>query len=107
MSNVSIVMTGADSACVTFSSRQKGDCLTVGIETQHTVNISDGHFLRRMSGEFFRLRNANISGTIALKLGDAPRMKLDDTLWHDLADALIAFTMNIDLTKQLADLVAA
>lgn len=99
MSNISIDMIGPMSAQILFSTNQNGDRLLAGNSTKHTVNITDGHFLRRIQGELFRLKNHKYTGTVALKLGDSPRMNLDVSLWSDLADALFAFVINVDVSN--------
>lgn len=107
MNNISIVLTGNDSALIEFSSRDNNGTLIAGCDSKHKIAIHDGQFLRRITGEFFKLKNMNYTGTVAVKIGDSPRMKFDHSLWSDLADALVAFTWHIDLSKHLGDLVAA
>lgn len=97
MSNISIDMTGPNSAQICFTANRNGDCLVAGNSTRHVINIVDGDFLRRIQGELFRMKNFEHDGTIALKLGDAPRMILDISLWRDLADALFAFVLNVSV----------
>ncbi len=97
MSNLAIEMTGPNSARISFSAARSGDFLTAGNEFRQTVNVTDGQFLRRIQGELFRLKNFKYEHNVALKLGDAPRMNLDSTLWSDLADALFAFVLNVEV----------
>lgn len=106
MSNVEIEMTGPDSARVSFSTNQNGTFLTAGNQTQHTINITDRQFLRKIQGELYRLKNSQYEHNVALKLGDSQRMNLDSSLWSDLADALFAFVLNVEFSK-VEDLLAA
>ncbi len=97
MSNLAIKMTDSNAAQISFSADENGDHLTVCDSTNHIINITDGHFTRRIQRELFRLRTNDYNGNVAVKLGDGPRVNLDNSLWCDLADALFAFTLNIDV----------
>lgn len=99
MSNLSINMTSISSAQICFTADRKGDYLIAGNSTTHTINITDGHFLRRIQGELFRLKKCQYDGYVAVKLGDEPRMKMDNSLWVDIADALFAFVLNVNFSK--------
>ena len=99
MSNLSIAMTGAESAQICFSSTHRGECLATGNDVHHAINITDGDFLRRVASELFKLRRLRYEGPITLKIGDSSRIRIDESLWHDLADALLAFTINVDASK--------
>ncbi|MDE1830460.1 MAG: hypothetical protein KGI25_09075 [Thaumarchaeota archaeon] len=90
-------MTGPNSALISFTANQNGNFLTAGNSVQHKINIVDGQFLRRIQGELFRLKNSKYEHNVALKLGDSPRINLDSSLWSDLADALFAFVINVEV----------
>ena len=104
MSNLAIEMTGSTSAQISFTSNQDGNHLTAGASTKHIINITDGTFLRKMQGELYHLKNSKYEHNVALKLGDAPRMNLDSSLWGDLADALFAFVLNVECKDLLEEL---
>ena len=103
MSNLSITMIGPDSARICFSSASRGTCLVAGSDAHHTINILDGDFLRRVAGELFKLRNMKYTGDVTLKIGDHPRITIDESLWRELADALLAFTINVDAGTLLGE----
>lgn len=106
MSNLNIEMTSPNSAVISFTSKRNGDSLTAGNDTKHTINITDGHFLRKIQGELYRLKASKYEHNVALKLGDSPRINLDSSLWSDLADVLFAFVLNVEFSK-VEDLLAA
>lgn len=101
MSNLAIKMTGSASAQITFSAAREGDYLVAGDEVQHTINITDDQFLRRTQGEMFRLKDSDRDFIVKVKVGDGARLNLHSSIWHDLCDAILAFIMNIDVSKLL------
>ena len=76
-----------------------------GSDTHHTINITDDDFLRRVAGELFYLRKMKHAGEVTLKIGDSPRITIDESLWRDLADALLAFTINVDVGECINEVV--
>ncbi len=103
MSSLTIEMTGPNCAQIRFSSACCGDCLTAGEDTHHVINVMDGDFLRRTAGRLFKLRHMKHEHPVSLKIGDAPRLKFDKSLWHQLADALLALAINLDASPFLSE----
>lgn len=102
MSNLAIKMTGVKTAQITFSANLENGVWVAGDHIQHTINITDEQFLRRIQGELFKLKESNKDFNVTLKIGDSRRMTLASSLWHDLNDALLAFIFSMHVDEILA-----
>jgi hypothetical protein len=99
MSSVKIEKTSDQTATLTFSVCRLGSFLTEGRSNKIKINITDSDELRLISANLNHLKNTKYQGLLTVNFSEGQKYQLDQSIWHALAAALLAFALCVDCAK--------
>lgn len=100
MSNtVTVRKTGSTSADIILSAFRVGSFLTAGRTEKVTVKIEDSDELRSISANLNHMRNTKYQGLVTVNFGKGQRYEMDQSIWHEVANALLGFSLCMDCAK--------
>src|SRR5277367_4544636 len=100
MSNLRIELVNPKKAKITVSVFPMGDYLTEGKSHKFEFELDDNPIMRKIQGELHVLKNNNYNGLAKITIGNKT-YQLDSSIWRDLADALFAFILHLDIGSEL------
>lgn len=99
--SMTITHTGPTSAHIAIAVCRIGDFLTAGRTHLIGFDIVDSVNLREMSAYINRLKTESFNGTVSAGF-NGKNMTMDSSIWTELADALLAFTLSVDFNNLTA-----
>lgn len=96
---IQLVKTGPNTANVVFSVFRIGSFITHGQSEQITISIEDNPEIRLISANLTHMKTNNFPGLVTVKFDQDHNYQMDQSIWHELADALFAFSLCVDIIK--------
>ena len=96
MSNLNIRRVGNTQGEITVSTLRIGQFITAGRTEQVKIMFRDSDEIRLLSANLNDMKNKNVSAVQRIQFNDKQTYEMDQSVWHDLADALLAFAFCVD-----------
>jgi hypothetical protein len=100
MSDLRIELVNPKRAKITVSVFPMGNYLTEGKSHKFEFELDDNPTMRKIQNELFLLKANNFNGLANVTIGNK-LYRLDSSIWRDLADALFAFIIHLDVASEL------
>jgi hypothetical protein len=88
--------TGPSTADIILSVFRVGSFITGGRSETITVKVQDNDNLRSISANLNHMKKNNYPGLVTVNFGKGQRYDMDQSVWHELANALFAFSLCVD-----------
>ncbi len=90
---------GPDACYFEFSVCRLGNFITAGRTSTVTVRIEDSDDIRGLSAHLNHLKTSKFDGLVRVTFNEDQYYTMDQSLWMELADGLMAFSISIDFAK--------
>lgn len=99
MKAVSIQKTSSSTANIVMSVFRIGSFLTAGRSETIIVAIEDSDNIRSISANLNHQKNTKYQGLMTVNFGKGQKYQMDQSIWHEVANALFAFSLCVDCAK--------
>lgn len=84
---------------MTLSVCKLGNFLSCGQSSTVLIRIEDDSEIRILSAHLNNLKQNNFNGIVEITFNEDQAFTMDQSVWHPIADALLAFALSVDCAK--------